>query len=81
MRYGEIRIFNNNRVNFVLYVKKSNKKILQIHCHYNGIDTVDEAALFISYKKKLKELGAKRRTDKDTKKVFYLIQKDYLLIL
>lgn len=60
--------------------RKVTKKILQIHCHYNGIDTVDEAALFISYKN-LKELGAKRRTDKDTKKVFYLIQKDYLLIL
>lgn len=56
------------------------EKNIKIHTCMDGIDSVEDTKAVISYKK-LKALGAKRRTYKNTKEAFFLIEADYELSL
>lgn len=56
------------------------EKNIKIHTRIDGMDSVEDMKVKISYRK-LKTLGAKRRVYKDTKEVFFLIETDYDLIL
>lgn len=54
---------------------KVTEKNIKIHTSNNGVDSVEDTKVLISYKK-LKILGAKRRIYKNTKEVFFLIESD-----
>lgn len=53
--------------------RKVTIKRIKIHMHIDGVDTVEDTNVAISFKD-LKSLGAKRRIYKNTKEVFYYIQ-------
>lgn len=49
------------------------EKDIKVHICIDGADSVEDYRVLISHKK-LKTLGAKRRTYKNTKEVFYLVE-------
>ncbi|MFP5155061.1 hypothetical protein ACJEEN_14635 [Bacteroides clarus] len=59
---------------------KVTEKNIKIHTIIDGIHSVEDRKVAISYRK-LKALGAKRRIYKDTKEVFFFIETDYDLTL
>lgn len=59
---------------------KVTEKNIKIHTVIDGVDSVEDRKVTISYRK-LKALGAKRRVYKNTKEIFFLIETDYELTL
>lgn len=58
--------------------RKVTIKRIKIHMHIEGVDTVEDTNVAISFKD-LKSLGAKRRIYKNTKEVFYYIKTNYYI--
>lgn len=75
-----IQIVNHKEQKGINMAGKVTEKIIKIHTHIDGIDTVEDTKVVISHKK-LKDLGAKRRVYKSTKEFFYFIETNYEIIL